>query len=107
MKLIFTADTHFGSKFNNENAALRDAELVSAFDSIACYAESINAAAVLLGGDLFDTPNPGQETSAAVRRVFERHCSLRFLAVCGNHDPLELLNFTAARPKIFTFFPTK
>ena len=107
MKLIFTADTHFGSKFNNENAALRDAELVSAFDSIACYAESINAAAVLLGGDLFDTPNPGQETSAAVRRVFERHCSLRFLAVCGNHDPFGITEFYSSPPENLYIFPDK
>lgn len=107
MKLIFTADTHFGSKFNNENAALRGAELISAFDSIACYAESINAAAVLLGGDLFDTPNPGQETTAAVARVFERHGSLRFLAVCGNHDPLNITEFYSSPPENLYVFPDK
>ena len=107
MKLIFTADTHFGSKFNNENTALRNAQLVSSFDSIADYAESINAAAVLLGGDLFDTPNPSEEISAAVRRVFKRHGALRFLAVCGNHDPLNVTAFYANPPENLYVFPDK
>ena len=107
MKLVFTADTHFCSKFINENAAERNAQIISVFDKIADYAQSCGAEAVLLGGDLFDTPYPSSETEAAVRRVFERHGELSFYAVCGNHDPLAVTGFYSDPPRNLFVFPDK
>lgn len=106
MKLIFTADTHFGCKFLNENADLRNAELIRSFNGIADFAER-NSAPVLLGGDMFDTPFPDEQTAAAVRRVFETHPKTDFYAVCGNHDPLYTTEFYFEPPKNLFVFPER
>lgn len=106
MKLVFTADTHFGCRFKNENADKRNAQLILCFDKIADFAQSCGAA-VLIGGDIFDTPYPDDEIKAAVRRVFEKHNDTRFFAVCGNHDPLTVTDFYNDPPENLFVFPDR
>lgn len=106
MKLIFTADTHFDSRFRYEDAAARNMELVACFSRIADHAKELGAA-VLLGGDLFDSPYPSPAVEAAVRRVFETHADTRFYAVCGNHDPLGATAFYADPPENLHVFPDR
>lgn len=114
MKLIFTADTHFGSKFNNYSAQgtpyggdERGARLIREFEKILLYAQSNGIDTVLLGGDLFDSPCTAPETQAAVRRVFDKYPTLKFYAVCGNHDPLYATKFYGDPPKNLYVFPDR
>lgn len=105
MKFIFTADTHFGCKFINENADLRNRQLVMDFGRIADYADKSGIKYILLGGDMFDTPYPDENVKAAVYRVFESHSDIRFMAVCGNHDPLSMTDFYNNPPENLFVFP--
>lgn len=106
MKLVFTADTHFGSKFKDGDAAARTAEHIACFSAMADKARALGAP-LLIGGDLFDTPFPSAETEAAVRRVFETHSDVRFYAVAGNHDPLDATAFYADPPENLHVFPDR
>ena len=106
MKLVFTADTHFGSKFKDGGAAARTAEHIACFSRMAEKARSLGAP-VLIGGDLFDSPYPAPETEAAVRRVFETHADVAFYAVAGNHDPLGATAFYADPPENLHVFPDR
>ena len=103
MKIVFTADTHFDSAF----AGGESAQLVYNFDGIADYAQSIGAAGVLIGGDMFDSPYPSPETEAAVRRVFKKHENLGFYAICGNHDPWGMCAFYSDPPENLFVFPAE
>lgn len=88
MKIIFTADTHFGSAFRGENTSVRNGELISAFRSMCRYALDGGAKAVLMGGDIFDTPYPSHELQASFISVLKEFEVLKFIMIAGNHDPL-------------------
>ena len=105
MKFIFTADTHFGCRFLNENAGARNSRLIEHFADIADYAHNRGIEYILLGGDLFDTPYPDENVKAAVYRVFESHRDISFFAVSGNHDPLGLTQFYNNPPQNLFVFP--
>lgn len=99
MNIVFTADTHFDSAFGAENAAARNGELIANFEGICAYAKRIGAAAVLLGGDQFDTPHPSKESCAAFLNIIRRYDTLKFIAVAGNHDPLNNTAFYRSVPE--------
>ena len=107
MQLVFTADTHFDSAFGAENAAVRNGELIANFESICAYAKRIGAAAVLLGGDIFDTPHPSKETCAALSNIIRTYGTLKFIAVAGNHDPLYNTAFYGLVPENMFVFPAE
>lgn len=107
MKIVFTADTHFGSAFRGENAAVRNGELIAAFRSICNHARNIGAAAVLIGGDVFDTPNPSKETQAMFLSVLKEFSDLRFIMVAGNHDPLYECAIYSRLPQNAYVFPAE
>lgn len=106
MKLVFTADLHIGSAFTGENASLRNAELIGSLENILSYAKDIGAGALLLGGDLFDTPYPSAELTAKVRSVISES-GIRILAVAGNHDPLLKCDFYKSPPENMFVFPAQ
>lgn len=105
MLFVFIADTHFDSAFSGENSNLRNSELISAFRDSVEYAKAIGTIAVLLGGDLFDSPYPCAETAGAVRSIIASSSELQFIAICGNHDPIHKTAFYDSLPKNFYLFP--
>ncbi len=105
MLLIFTSDTHFDSAFTNENADIRNGELIACFRQTVDYAKTIGAKAIVLGGDLFDSPYPSAEIKASVKNIISSHPDLQFIAICGNHDPLYVTSFYSDCPKNFYVFP--
>ncbi len=88
MKLLAFSDVHLDSKFGwatrevarRQRQRLRDA-VTWAFDQ----AHHEGAAAVLIGGDLFEHDLVSRDTVDFLRRTFERS-GLRVLAAPGNHD---------------------
>ena len=107
MQIIFTSDTHFDSRFTNENAFLRCGELISCFKEIVDYGKKLGCAAILLGGDLFDTPYPSEETKAALKNIIASASEIKFIAICGNHDPLFETAFYSDLADNFYVFPDK
>lgn len=99
MVIVFTADTHFDSAFTNENSAVRNGELVSGFEGMLAYARRIGAGAVLIGGDIFDTPYPSKEICAALTSIIKSYGDLKIFAVAGNHDPLYSTAFYSDVPE--------
>lgn len=103
MKLLFTADVHLSSAFGAEDSALRNRELLAVFKSIIDSAKTENVDAVILGGDLFDTPAPDEITVSQVKAVIE-NSGIPTYAIAGNHDPLNDTAFYSDPPKnMFVF----
>ena len=70
MKIIHTGDIHIGSAFSGlprDKAKLRQTEILDGFCKLCAYAKQINADAVLVAGDLFDT---GDIRESVKREVF-------------------------------------
>ena len=62
MKFIHCADLHLNSRIDNlssDKAKIRREEIMRSFEKLCEYAETENVSAVILAGDIFDTPyNP-------------------------------------------------
>ena len=86
--IIHAADFHIGAKFDFLPAD-RAAEAVSlqlaALQSFVAYAGSSAADAVLIAGDLFDTPEVRPQISSAVFAILAK-CPCPVLLSPGNHD---------------------
>ena len=104
MKVIFIADLHLDSAFIGEDRVARNIELINNFKSVVDYAKSEGITAVLIGGDLFDTPTPSSATTKAVSNILEQNKDITFYAVCGNHDPLNTTAFYKSAPDNMVVF---
>lgn len=89
MKLLAFSDVHLDSKFGwaNRHVARRQRQRLRegvtwAFEQ----AQAEGAAAVLIGGDLFEHDLVSPDTVAFLRRTFGR-AGLQVFAAPGNHDP--------------------
>ncbi len=89
MKLIHTADLHLDSAMDSrlpeEKSRLRRRELLLTFARIAELAEREGAGAVLIAGDLFDTPHPAPSVVRYVLDTVAAHPKIDFLLLYGNH----------------------
>lgn len=93
MRFLATADLHIRKK---EDAAL----LARIFDR----AREAGCGAVLIGGDLLDSPFPPPETASALMRLLEAAPCPVFIAA-GNHDPLAVTAFYRSLPEGVYCFP--
>ncbi len=91
MKLVHCADIHLGSamasKLPSDKARERKEELFDAFKNIVKYARDCGARAILLCGDLFDTPQITKTLAHRVRDVIINTPEVDFICISGNHDP--------------------
>ena len=89
MKLLHTADLHLDSAMDSrlpeEKARLRRRELLLTFSRIADLARSEGVDAVLISGDLFDTPHPSPSAVRYVLDTVASHPDIDFLLLYGNH----------------------
>ena len=89
MRLIHTADLHLDSAMDSrlpeERARVRRRELLLTFSRIAELAEREGVGAILLAGDLFDTPTPAQSAVRYVLDTVTAHPAIDFLMLYGNH----------------------
>lgn len=74
IRLLHVADVHLGASYEafGPLAAERRQEVLDAFRALPQIAEAEGAHAVLVAGDLFDSPRPSDFTLAVVRQVFRR-----------------------------------
>lgn len=89
-RLLHLADLHLGAPFGGfgELAEERARRVLDAFRGLPDLAVREEVHAVLVAGDLFDGPRPGDATVAAVQEVARRLAAAEvpLFAVPGNHD---------------------
>ena len=91
MRLLHLADMHLGATFGSFGrlaAERRDAHM-AAFRGLIEIAKKQKVDAVLVAGDLFDSPRPNKETLAVARETLRRIAAdgAPVILVPGNHDP--------------------
>jgi len=90
MKFIHTADLHLDSKMESNLTGLqakeRKTELLNTFKRLAEYAVQNNITAVIIAGDMFDSPRVTQKARNYVLDVIANNPAVDFLYLTGNHD---------------------
>ena len=85
MRFLHTADWHIGKPLRGRS---RMDEYAKALDQVAAIAKDKEVDAVLIAGDLFDSPAPPPEAEKLVYNFLARIVSERIqcLLIAGNHD---------------------
>lgn len=88
--MIHCGDIHLESplstNFNHETALKRRNELLVSFIKMVKYAADNNMEAILIAGDIFDTPNVSRETLAIVMACIMKNQAITFVYLPGNHE---------------------
>ncbi|UJX46592.1 metallophosphoesterase [Xanthobacter sp. YC-JY1] len=91
MRFIHTSDWQLGKPFGRvpeeARTVLREARL-DAIDRLAAAARANGAPLVLVAGDVFDSPEPGDRVYRQALNRMKAQADVRFLLLPGNHDPL-------------------
>ncbi len=90
MRLIHCADLHLGAALTThldiKRAKERREELLATLGKIIQMAREVQACAILIAGDLFDTSRVTQTTRRYVGDLVRQNNDLQFIYVSGNHD---------------------
>ena len=90
MKLIHTADWHIGQSFYGYN---RDNEHQMFFEWLCAVIKREKADALLIAGDVFDSPNPPASAQRLfyhfLRKATEENPQLQIIIISGNHDGID------------------
>lgn len=90
MKIIHCSDLHLDSalrsNLSQEKAKLRGAELCAAFGRLIAFAKREQVDAVLIAGDLFDSPYTSRQTADYVLETIRSAPQIHFFYLRGNHD---------------------
>ena len=90
MKIIHCSDLHLDadlrSRFDQEAARQRRAELLHTFRRLCGYARRSSVGCILICGDLFDTQTPSPAAVRAVEDLICTHKEILFFCLRGNHD---------------------
>ena len=94
IRILHLADVHLGaglSAFGDLAPDRRDA-ILDAFRGLPERATDLEVHAVVVAGDLFDSPDPSREVRAAVAETFRRlvDAGTSVLVVPGNHDAVTI-----------------
>ncbi len=94
MRILHVADVHLGASFASFGpiADERAEAVLRAFRALPEIAREHDVHAVLLAGDLFDSPRPDERVAAEARETIRRLLEIvpAVFLVPGNHDPLVL-----------------
>lgn len=89
-RLLHLADVHLDAPFGGfgRDAAARRTQVLDAFRGLSDVAIEQSVDAVLVSGDLFDSPRPAEKTVIAVRETVRRivENGIAVVAIPGNHD---------------------
>ena len=104
MRILHTADWHAGRVLRGVD---RTPEIAQALDEILEIAVSERVDAILVAGDLFDTPNPSADAEAVVYGFFLKAGQLGIpsAVIAGNHDSPQRLESVAGLLKIVNVYP--
>ena len=89
IKLVHCADLHIGASFSHlpsALAALRREEIKEGLSDIVNFSKENHVDALLICGDLFDTPKPTKKDSDFVRNLLSSLSPIPVYIICGNHD---------------------
>lgn len=89
LKIVHCADLHIGAPcqgLRTQLASMRAGEIRDSLSLIANFCKEKDADALLICGDLFDTPNPSAADADFVREVLSSLSPTDVFIVCGNHD---------------------
>jgi len=90
VKLIHCSDLHLDSALRSnltrEKAKIRGAELCATFGRLVDFAKQEQVAAVLIAGDLFDSPYVSRRTVDFVLETIRSTGETEFFYLRGNHD---------------------
>ena len=111
MKLIHCADLHLDSRMSThlseEKARERRQELLGTWLRLLEYAVQHQVEAILIAGDLFDTPAVSRTTGRTVLESMTAHPAIDFFYLKGNHDTDSFLNQAGILPEnLHTFQDT-
>lgn len=113
LKIVHCADLHIGASFSSlpsKLAGIRKEELRLALSEIVSFCKNKEADALLICGDLFDSPTPTKKDSEFVRKVLSMLAPIPVYIVCGNHDymcsdsPFSKEDFFSTNVHIFPTF---
>jgi exonuclease SbcD len=96
MKFIHTADWHIGKSLNQESLLDQQRYVL---DQLVEAVRLDKPAALIIAGDLFDHPRPSAEAIELLDAYFNviiHEAGVPILAISGNHDGAEFLNFGSA-----------
>lgn len=89
IKIVHCADLHIGAPFSylsKEKAAIRSAEVRNSLLDIADFCKERVADALLICGDLFDSPNPSESDCEFVKNTLAALFPIDVYISAGNHD---------------------
>ena len=90
VRFIHTSDWQLGKPFgratNDARAALSEARL-DAIDTLAAVARNDGATTILVAGDVFDSPEPGDRIYRQALTRMSGSSDMRWVLLPGNHDP--------------------
>ncbi len=90
LKIIHCADFHIGaplSRLTPDKAGLRRGEIRAGFSSVVNKCKE-SADALIIAGDLFDSPYPAESDVKFVKEELSSLGDIPVFIVCGNHDYL-------------------
>ena len=89
IKIVHCADLHIGTSFSqlpSPLAAVRREEVKEGLLNIVNFSKDKNVDALLICGDLFDSPKPTKKDSDFVRNLLSSLAPIPVYIICGNHD---------------------
>jgi len=93
IKILHTSDLHLEAKldFLGEKSQEHRKQLIKTFKEVIAKAVADKYDLVLIAGDLFDTPFPGEKTKSEVIESFKTLAEnkIHLAVIAGNHDRLE------------------
>ena len=107
MKFIHAADLHLDAKIENlppEKSKIRREEILRTFERLATFATNNGVKAVIIAGDMFDSPRVSAKTRARVIQAILSNDSVDFLYLSGNHDAENFIDSMEEKPKNLKIF---
>ena len=108
VRLIHTADLHldsaFSSRFSKEEAEERRRNLLIAWNKLLQYGIERKVQAILISGDLFDSPVVSRSTMEIFLSSIRKNPEISFFYLRGNHDTKNTFRFRDDLPKNLFLF---
>ena len=108
VRLIHTADLHldsaFSSRFSKEEAEERRRNLLIAWNKLLQYGIERKVQAILISGDLFDSPVVSRSTMEIFLSSIRKNLEISFFYLRGNHDTKNTFRFRDDLPKNLFLF---
>lgn len=108
VRLIHTADLHldsaFSSRFSKEEAEERRRNLLIAWNKLLQYGIERKVQAILISGDLFDSPVVSRSTMEIFLSSIRKNQEISFFYLRGNHDTKNTFRFRDDLPKNLFLF---